>query len=106
MLYPFDSPSRDYFGQSRFSDTNAQDADMQSRLAGGIMRNNAYVSAAKRVDEYRRRAAEAAQGGQSSSSGVGGALAGAGLGALSGFAAGGPIGAVVGGVSGLLSEIS
>jgi hypothetical protein len=82
MLDPFNSPSRDYFGQSRFSDTNAQDADMQSRLVGGVMQNNAYVSAAKRADEYRRRAAEAAQGSRPSvGSQIGGAVAGAATGA-------------------------
>ena len=103
MLDPFNSPSRDYFGQSRFSDTNAQNADVASQFVGDVMQNRGYVTAAKRADEYRRRAAKGSQ--PSSGSSAGGALAGAGMGALSGFAAGGPIGAVVGGVSGLLSKI-
>jgi hypothetical protein len=103
MLDPFNNSSSDYFGQSRFSDGNAQNADMAAQLVGGVIQNRGYITAAKRADEYRRRAMEAGQ--PSTGSQVGGALAGAGTGALSGFAAGGPIGAVVGGVSGLLSRI-
>ena len=80
MLDPFNSPSRDYFGQSRFSDTSAQDADMAAQFAGGIMQNRGYVTAAQRADEYRRRAAQAAQ--PSTGSQIGGAIASAGVGAV------------------------
>lgn len=80
MLDPFNSPSRDYFGQSRFSDTNAQNADVASQFVGDVMQNRGYVTAAKRADEYRRRAAEA--GRPSTGSQIGGAVATAATGAV------------------------
>jgi hypothetical protein len=82
MLDPFSNSSSDYFGQSRFSDTSAQNADMAAQFVGGIMQNRGYVTAAKRADAYRRRAAQAAQGSQpSTGSQIGGAIASAGAGA-------------------------
>lgn len=79
MIDPFNSPSRDYFGQSRFSDTSSQNADLGAQLAGRAMQNRGYVTAAQRADEYRRRAAKSAKpsiGGQ-----IAGAAVSAGVGA-------------------------
>ena len=79
MLDPFNSPSSDYFGQSRFSNTSAQNADTQSQLAGDVMQKSAYVSAAERAARYR---AQSAQGSQPSIGGqIGSAVAGAATGA-------------------------
>lgn len=77
MIDPFNSPSRDYFGQSRFSDTSSQNADLGAQLAGRAMQNRGYVTAAKRADAYRRRAAR----GPSIGSQIGGAVVSAGVGA-------------------------
>lgn len=82
MIDPFNSPSRDYFGQSRFSDTSSQNADLGAQLAGRAMQNRGYVTAAQRADEYRRRAAQSAGGGRPSiGSQIGGAVVSAGVGA-------------------------
>lgn len=79
MIDPFNSPSRDYFGQSRFSDTSSQNADLGAQLAGRAMQNRGYVTAAQRADEYRRRAAK--KGKPSIGSQIGGAVVSAGVGA-------------------------
>ena len=80
MLDPFNSPSRDYFGQSRFSDTSAQNADMQSQFVGDVMQNRAYVSAAERAARYRAQSAQASK--PSIGSQIGGAVVSAGAGAI------------------------
>ena len=79
MIDPFNSPSSDYFGQSRFSDTSSQNADLGAQLSGRAMQNRGYVTAAQRADEYRRRAAKGSQ--PSIGSQIGGAVASAGVGA-------------------------
>ena len=79
MLDPLNNPSRDYFGQSHFSDTNARNADVASQFVGDVIQNRAYVSAAERAARYR---AQSAQGSQPSIGGqIGSAVAGAATGA-------------------------
>jgi hypothetical protein len=79
---PFSSPSRDFFGQSRFTDSTNQESSIAAGLAGDAVANKSYVLAAKRTSEYQKQMmeyqAKLAAGAQpSTGSQIGGAVAGA-----------------------------
>ena len=52
---PFAGPGRDFFGQSRFSDSANQEASIMAGLAGDAVANKNYVEAAKRASEYQKQ---------------------------------------------------
>lgn len=79
---PFASPSRDFFGQSRFTDSANQESSIMAGLAGDAAANKNYLLAAKRTSEYQKKMmkyqADLAMAGQpSAGSQIGGAVAGA-----------------------------
>jgi hypothetical protein len=79
---PFNSPSRDFFGQSRFTDSVTQESSAMSGLAGDAIANKNYVLAAKRTSGYQKQMMDyqaklAAAGRPSTGSQIGGAVAGA-----------------------------
>jgi hypothetical protein len=79
---PFSSSSRDFYGQSRFSDSARQQASLVAGMAGDAVANKNYILAAKRSAKYQKemmdyQAKLARAGRPSTGSQIGGAIAGA-----------------------------
>jgi hypothetical protein len=97
---PFNSPSRDFFGESRFTDHAGQTSAMAADVANSVVNNKNYVLAAQRASQYRKQLVEdermwqKKQSEQRSRSGLFGTI-GSVLGGAIG-SVGGPIGSKVG----------
>jgi len=97
---PCASPSRDFFGESRFTDYTNQASATAADLAGSVVGNKNYVLAAKRASEYQKqmneeeRAWQQKQAEKRESSGLFGSIGSVIGGALGSF--GGPLGSSVG----------
>jgi hypothetical protein len=83
---PFSSSSRDFYGQSRFSDLVGRQASTKVGLIGDAVANKSYILAAKRSAKYQKemmdyQAKLARSGRPSTGSQIGGSIAGAAAGA-------------------------
>lgn len=63
-FHSFDSPSRDFFGQTRFSDSVGQEASIAAGLAGDAVANKDYVLAVKRARQQSAGRAQPSTGSQ------------------------------------------
>jgi hypothetical protein len=55
MLNPFNSPSREFFGDNRMSQMVGAAKDAAAGALIGEIDNQGYLSAARRAEEYRKK---------------------------------------------------
>jgi hypothetical protein len=79
---PLSSPSRNFFGETRFANSVGREASVRANIARSTIAGNSYVEAAKRVAQFQQERDERllkqqqAQQQRSSRGGLFGAIAG------------------------------